>query len=270
MLAAAPRARRADEVYVGRSFSEAKRVASVLDAALFVVSAGLGIVSASEMVPGYDLTVVDGTNSIRSLLKTQGKKTSDWWALLTKDDVRQRSLRSVVQQNPDSLVLVALPSSYLQMVVEDIESLSDSEVDRVRIFTSSSGRSSVSERIRKVVLPYDERLEGSLFPGTRNDFAQRALRHFIESLSGHRLSLKKSHEAVARALMAMSSRQLPTRVRKTDDEIRMLLEQNWIDFGGSSTRLLRYLRDDALVACEQSRFRNLWLSVGQDLTKGLK
>ena len=40
-----------------------------------------------------------------------------------------------------------------------------------------------------------------------------------------------------------------------------MLHKSWESHGGSSTRLLRYLRDEALVACEQGRFRSLWHQV---------
>ncbi|EJY58328.1 hypothetical protein PACIG1_5859 [Pseudomonas aeruginosa CIG1] len=51
------------------------------------------------------------------------------------------------------------------------------------------------------------------------------------------------------------------RRRASDEEVKALLIAAWGTHNGSSTRLLRYLRDDALVACEQSRFRSLWLEL---------
>ncbi len=40
-----------------------------------------------------------------------------------------------------------------------------------------------------------------------------------------------------------------------------MLRQQWASHAGSSTRLHRYLRDKAQVACEQSRFVALWRQV---------
>jgi hypothetical protein len=56
---------------------------------------------------------------------------------------------------------------------------------------------------------------------------------------------------------ALQKPSLPARQRKTDAEIIALLCQNWERLNGSATALLRYLRDDALVSCEQSRFSAL-------------
>ena len=56
---------------------------------------------------------------------------------------------------------------------------------------------------------------------------------------------------------ALQKPALPTRARKTDADILDLLRQHWERLNGSATALLRYLRDEALVSCEQSRFRAL-------------
>jgi len=56
----------------------------------------------------------------------------------------------------------------------------------------------------------------------------------------------------------LARRTIPLRQKRTDEQIIALLRQSWTSYAGSSTRLHRYLRDEALVACEQSRFRTLW------------
>ncbi|WP_207002127.1 hypothetical protein [Trinickia mobilis] len=66
------------------------------------------------------------------------------------------------------------------------------------------------------------------------------------------------------AMLALKKPVIPVRERKTDNEILALLRKNWDRFDGAS-RLLRYLRDEALVACERSRFRNPWRHFQQDL-----
>jgi hypothetical protein len=113
-------------------------------------------------------------------------------------------------------------------------------------------------RLQSSVLPYDERLEGlDGYAGTRSDFPQRALRHFVEVVRGHTLPLEQAREHVRAAMAALRKPVLPERQRKSDEEIIALLRQHWQRLNGSATALLRYLRDDALVACEQSRFRTL-------------
>lgn len=257
--------KQAQDVYMGRAFSEARHVTASLGGALHIISAGLGVVAAAEAIPSYNLTVAEGANSLKPLLTQLGKRPSDWWTALTTELGVQRSVRALIETNSDALALFALPGSYIALIAEDLACLTQKQLDKVRIITSDHGRSLVPEEARHVVLPYDERLEGSAYVGTRTDFPQRALRHFVESLSGHQLSIDDAKTAVSAAMLALKKPVIPVRERKTDSEILVLLRKNWDRFDGASARLLRYLRDEALVACEQSRFRNLWCHLQQDL-----
>jgi len=254
---------------MGRAFTEARRVAAILEGTLHIISAGLGVVSAADPIPSYDLTVSDGANSLKPLLIQLGKEPSDWWAALTAELGGQRSVRALLDRHADALALFALPGSYVALIAQDLASLTKTQIGRIRIITSSHGQTFVPENARHVVLPYDERLEGSCYAGTRTDFAQRALRHFIEVLDGHRLSVEEAKAAVATAMQKLTKPIIPARQKKTDAEILVLLRKNWHRFDGASTRLLRFLRDEALVACEQSRFRSLWSLLQQELvTRG--
>ncbi|WP_410842550.1 hypothetical protein [Paraburkholderia sp. BR14264] len=255
----------AQDIYMGRAFSEARQVAASLGGTLYIVSAGLGVVGATEAIPSYNLTVAEGDNSLKPLLTHLGKRPSDWWTALTTELGQQRSVRALLESNADALALFALPGSYIALIAEDLASLTQRQLSRVRIITSDHGRTLVPEHARHVALPYDERLEGSSYVGTRTDFPQRALRHFIEVLTGHELSVDDARASVSAAMLALKKPVIPLRERKTDSEILTLLRKNWDRFDGASARLLRYLRDEALVACEQSRFRNLWCRLQQDL-----
>jgi hypothetical protein len=261
--------KQAQDVYLGRAFSEARAVTAILDGTLHVISAGLGVIGAGDLIPSYNLTVAEGSNSLKPLLTQLGKKPCDWWAVLTAELGEPHPVCALLESNADSLVLFALPGSYIALITEELASLTQKQLSRVRIVTSVHGQSLVPDHARHVVLPYDERLEGSSYAGTRTDFPQRALRHFVEVLSGHQLPLDDAKAAVTAAMVALKKPVIPVRVRKTDSEILALLRKNWRRFDGASSRLLRYLRDEAMVACEQSRFRALWSHLQQDLsTKG--
>ena len=258
----APRSTCAGELYVGRSIAEAKSVARSLAAELFVVSAGLGLVHESDLVPNYDLTVSSGAGPLRSALEVGGESIANWWSLLVRQSVTKASLCGLATAVPNRLVLLALPASYLRLVVADLAMIDDGASQRLRIFTSQAGEAEVPPNLKQCVLPYDERLESlEGYDGTRAEFPQRALRHFVERLRGHRLSLHKARAEVTAALDGLRFRVVPVRQRRTDAQIAQLIRQRWNACAGSSTRLHRYLRDEALVACEQSRFRSLWQQV---------
>ena len=249
----------AGDLYGGRSITEARHTANSLSAPLHIVSAGHGLLHADDRIPSYDVTVTPASdNPLHRCLLRLGRSPADWWPALIEAFGVQRSLTGLVKDFPESLVLLAVPSVYLTLLSRELANLSDDALSRLRVLTSSYGASTLPARLQTTVMPYDERLEGlAAYAGTRSDFPQRALRHFVTVLGGHALPLDTGRQSVQEAMRALRKPALPARQRKTDDEIILLLRQNWDRLNGSCTALLRCLRDDALVSCEQSRFRSL-------------
>jgi hypothetical protein len=251
-----PATHTAAHLYKGRSIVDATTAADAMEGTLFVVSAGLGLVAADDHVPNYDLTVVTGSPLAR-MLNDDGLGPEDWWAALHEE--RRAPLSDLVAT---TMAFLALPASYLRLVRHDLALVPAAASKRLRIFTSEAGRTAVPQRLLSCVMPYDDRLETVQgFNGTRAEFPQRALRHFVEQLRGHELSLADGRQAVLESLASQERRIVPARTRASDDEIRALLAARWHACNGSSVRLLRYLRDDAKVSCEQGRFRGLWRSL---------
>jgi hypothetical protein len=183
-----------------------------------------------------------------------GAMASDWWSTAFSTG----KLADLIGK-ATSRVLLALPSVYLEMIKEELLSISCKDMRKIRILTGAS------ERLRDTplgdsVLPYDSRLDGpdSPIPGTKSDFASRALRHFV-GLAGQTSenSLAGDRKIVANALMGMRTPALPKRVRISDSEIRQALIAQWRHVQGNRNKLLRHLRDELLVSCEQSRFSRL-------------
>ncbi len=254
------------ELYSGRGFSEARAVATALSAPLYVVSAGLGLIRDVATGPAYNATITSGEGSLRPRLQAFGLAPADWWTALGQARANQHPLSQLLRQHKNAVMLVALPSAYIEMVSRDLSQLAARDADRVRIFTSPLGVQHVPDTLAAAVMPYDNRLEATARPGTPMDFAQRAMRHFVEDIRAARLPLQLAGNRVRDALANLSAPTLPPRERRSDAELIQLIVANWERNGGSSTRLLRYLRDDALVRCEQSRFRALWLAVKGSIT----
>ncbi len=261
----------ASDLYAGRSISEAKQTAGTLFSPLYIVSAGHGVLRADELVPAYDVTVSPAPdNKLHCCLLRLGKSPADWWQALIEAFGPQRSLAELITGSTHAIVLLAVPSVYLRLLEPDLGCLSDTDIQRLRVLTSCHGATRLAPRLQHLVMPYDERLEGlPNYAGTRSDFPQRALRHFTTVLQGHELSLESAREQVLQAMASLRKPVLPERQRRTDDDIVTLLRQNWVRLQGSSTALLRYLRDDALIACEQSRFRTLHQRALFELNKDL-
>lgn len=251
----------ASSLYVGRSVTEARHVAVKLGAKLMFASTGLGLVEGDKKCPPYNLTVAQDPNSISPRLESMGARVSDWWDAMNAVKSTAAPIANMVNCSEIDLVLIALPSSYVQLIANDLGGISNAQVSKIRIFTSRPGIEMLPKNLKGSAMPYDERLETSTLPGTRSDFPQRALRHFFEVLGLSNAPTETAREIVCAAMSRLSVAARPSRRRASDSEITNMLKCAWIHHEGSSTRLLRYLRDDALVSCEQSRFRRLWLDI---------
>ena len=258
-LAAEPTRFRGEDIYGGRSFREAVTAAELLDAKLFVVSAGLGLIEVATAVPPYACTVLVGAaDSVRSRV-TGAFSVERWWKVLCKVSPYSVALHDAVEEVPGP-ICTTLSDAYIEMIAEDLLALSAPILDRLRLFTRAP-IDRVPVGLRPFVMPYDDRLEGpnSPHPGTRSDFASRALRHFAELTRGDPpgRSAAEHAEAVAAALQGWRMPARIDRVRHDDAAMLNLIRAHWDAEGGSSSRLLRRFRDELGIACEQSRFADL-------------
>ena len=252
---------RVSDFYAGRGFSEVLKTAKHLDASIANVSAGMGLISGDSKIPSYDLTISQGKNSVLPQLLETERTSVSWWIALNKELGVVTAFENMLKQHPTKIFLIALPSTYLAMIEHELQSLPSAMMRRLRIFTSDLGRRSMSTQLQKQAMPYDERLETTSYSGTRSDFPQRSLRHFVMQLCAESLSVSEASDRVMQSLEHQKWRLVPDRVKKTDEEIIDCLNVHWHAYGGASGRLLRCLRDDLGVACEQSRFRLLWKQV---------
>jgi hypothetical protein len=248
------------ETYGGRSFTEAIKAAHESGFQLNVISAGLGLVDAGAMIPNYNLTVSKGQGSIADWLDRKNLKSSDWWQALNLKLNRNNPIQELVRNSHG--VLFALPSTYLDLIVKELQSLSDINLAKVHLITSESGQRMLPDSLQARCIPYDERLEGSnQYKGTRNDFAQRALHHYVSQIDFRSNSIESSRSEVIAFLSKLNKPQIPVRKKLDDSEIIKLIKRNWKQCDGRREGLLRHLRDSVLVACEQKRFGNLWNQV---------
>ena len=263
-LAAHPSRLPAARLYVGRSILEAKNISLNIGAQLFFVSAGIGLVYSDELIPGYDISASGKGTELAVTLGRLGATKSDWWRMLASG----RGFSWLLRENPDATVLVSLPSEYLDMILGDLEEAPPGDLARIRLFTSSVGRKKAGKVPGLLSLPYDERLESITgYAGTRSDFPQRAMKHFVASLNGHLLPIDEATRAVTASLGGFEIKAVPLRKRLADGEIRELIRHAWESAGGNSAKLLRHLRDTDLVACEQRRFSRLRRQVEVEIRK---
>jgi hypothetical protein len=242
------------EFYAGRAFGLATEAARMSDARLYVLSAGLGLLPAERPIPIYGLTVSEGhTESVAS--KVFGDfDAAAWFSRLLSgplsDDWQD------VAKRKSGRILVALSRPYAEMVGESLSTVPPKMLGRLRIFGASL-ESTLPVSLHPAIAPYDERLN-VIFPGTRSDFAQRAMLHFARSIA---VRPSASREAdFAAVTSALRNLRLPKTVRRprlSDEEIVALISKR-LRMQSGAARVLAALRHDEGVACEQSRFGRLY------------
>jgi hypothetical protein len=252
-LAALPADTPAACLYAGRAFGLAKEAARVTDSALYVASAGLGLVAGPTLVPPYGLTIArGGPESV--LGKVVGPFSPAVWFESVLAGPHSTDWAHIVGAG-SGRILVALTKPYAELVGESLSALPRGAVDRLRIF--GAGLSVVlPSTLRSALVPYDLRLD-ALFPGTRSDFAQRAMLHFARLVTHLPVDRLGDAEAVVAALHMVDAPVWPKRLHRTDAELLAIIADR-IAPHASASRLLRQLRDEDGIACEQGRFARLF------------
>lgn len=260
-LSASPSIGLASDIYCGRSFREAYNAAREISGSLWIISTGLGLVPENETIPAYSITLGDaGPDSIVKKIKGTFSP-SRWWTGITSFNGSPDPIHHLIIKNPSKLFVFALSRAYAHMVQQDIMSLSDDQLERVRLIGLAL-KPVLDSRLQQIVMPYDERLDGpdSRNTGTRSDFAQRAMRHFVNQiLKSCTLNSHKHHAClVEERLAGQGHRKIPKRKRLSDQEIIDVILRHLNSSGVTSSKMLRIIRDDEQIACEQGRFKELY------------
>jgi hypothetical protein len=249
LSAATPRGQ-AGQLYGGRGFALAAEAESSLRVPAFVISAGLGLVDSQTVVPSYSLTVSSGSDDWIGARSTTPLDRAAWWQCV-KAGPFSSDWEQVLAR--PGRILVALSRPYAEMVGSDLAAFAEADRQRLRIFGQSLA-AVLPPALHDQIMPYDARLE-ALLPGTRTDFAQRALLHFVRMNS--RGDFVGDAAAVRRALAGLQAPERINRPRAGNDQIVAAIRRHLARTEGVQA-ILRLLRDQDRIACEQKRFTRLY------------
>ena len=253
-------------LYQGRSIQDVKITAEILkNSDVYVISAGLGLVNFEEPIPSYELSVSDDA-PFRKKLNSFNIPITRWWSSVNKARTgHSKPLSRLINTGHYKRIFIATSSAYLELIADDLWKANSSHLKKLIIFTSPFGQKKIPLEWHSQVAPYDERFEDkkSGYAGTRVDFPQRTLRHFVEALNLQTVPIESAGEQVRKLIGKLKKPVLPTRQKVSDEEVIRLIKRHWKTQLGNSNKLLRHLRDIDLVSCEQSRFKRLWHEVVQ-------
>jgi len=255
-LERAPATARARDLYSGRGVVRMQALADRLGAPLYIASAGLGLVKSEERVPSYDLSVSADTPSAVQRLIDDDFSAKDWWATLARSPYAT-PINKLFDENADHLICIAVSNSYVPLISDELARLDKTRRDRLRLFGAADSK--YQPALRPLLMPYDRRLD-TLVRGSKVDFAQRAAEHFIVAMT----TVKHFPNSVdeQRAWITATLDEVPVKALEkrqvVDDEKIMGLARKLAAQGHSHTKALGILRKQG-IACEQSRFRRLFI-----------
>jgi hypothetical protein len=256
----------AGTLYQGRSIQDVKTTANILkNSDVYVISAGIGLVSFDEPIPSYELSVSENA-PFNKKLNSNNIPVTNWWYSVNKARTGYgKPLSRLINTGNYKRIFIAASSSYLDLIAEDLWESSCNNLKKLIIFTSPFGQKKIPLEWHSQIAPYDERFEDkkSGYAGTRVDFPQRTLRHFVEELNLQTKPIESAIEEVRNLIGKLKKPVLPPRKKVSDEEVIRLIKRHWKSQLGNSHKLLRHLRDIDLVSCEQSRFKRLWHQVVQ-------
>jgi hypothetical protein len=263
-LASLTRTLAAKDLYCGRGASLGRQAAHAATAPLYMASAGLGLVRASEIVPTYGITVARrGEDSVPKRI-VGGFDPGAWWSGVSAGPM-STNLERLMSDSTGGLTLVALSGPYAELLKHSLSLLPDRLIADLRIFGWRLHRV-LPPILHNSIMGYDARLERVL-PGTQTDFAQRALAHFVQFvLPLGEGDAERHRRFVSESLTGLAFPHRVARPRASDPEIL-----NWLrrpeQVGGGVGSLLRRIRNSG-IACEQSRFSRLYAKARDRVSEG--
>ncbi|GJD91600.1 hypothetical protein BHAOGJBA_5148 [Methylobacterium hispanicum] len=185
-------------LYVGRGFGHA---AAAAVGAPWIASAGLGLLAPRSYVPSYGATVAAGPEDDVFRRIDGPRDPGAWWAGLANSPFACPVDELFQGEGP---VLAALSAPYLAMLADDLAALPPGDLSRLRIFTASAP-GSFDARLRPYAMPRNRAGLDDVggYRGVVADYAQRALRHFVETV------LPAAPEADLDAHAAMMAGEIP-------------------------------------------------------------
>lgn len=230
---------------------------------LFVVSAGLGLVMATDVVTSYEATFAAGANQVADRILEEGStalRHQLWWASLNSLRVKTTTPIAGQMERRRPCVIVGSPV-YLSAISNDVAALASTrDVDSLFILSVGTALGRFPAAVRPFVLPIGTAIERQL-RGPRATIHQRAafwlLSYVIPETGWNRARVDGQIAAMLRRCSDLPDSYAVKRLRLTDGEIIQWLRERCVDPQRlREGHLLRLFRQTGL-ACEQARFARL-------------
>ena len=249
------------DCYAGDAWSQAIAAEKVspTESQLWVLSAGLGLLSADYTIPSYSATFVNSDlDSVAS--DHQGK--ADWWNMLVewrRELTGIGCITDLALANSASVFIVAVSSTYLSVIKEDLISARSALASSDNMLVISAGTHRLPA-LGASLLPIDARFE-SLVGGARATLNARMLRHIVEKYKSRKISASQISEYLSVLTTNLGQHRSFERTPLNDKQIATFIrKQSKLLPRPSASAFLRILRDGG-SACEQKRFHRIYKTI---------
>jgi hypothetical protein len=265
-----------DRLYAGGGWASTLQVREAAapfgTCALYVCSAGFGLVSSDELLPAYSASFAPGESQVARRIAAKGsyaERHQLWWR--TVNQARHgEAFPLTALAAPESKYLVIVGADYLDAIRLDLAALAGRcGPEQLCIISVGIPAAQLDKTLRSCLLPIDVRAE-LLLPGPRSSINPRAAAWFVRDVlkaTGWNRECIDAHIAETLAGAAVQHRRsAPARQKLDDTEVMAWIRDELQRREAAPGVLLRALRQSNL-ACEEGRFRRLLEAVRQEAPK---
>lgn len=264
------------EMYTGHHWSVVRNLPAVattsgLNPALWVSSAGYGLISAGAEILPYGATFSgDSPDAVCADSEGPEKRVracQQWWLEVNAHRPAKflgpRSLTALAEAHPKDTIVVIGSPAYISSMSNDLlgtaQTLDSS--DQLILMTSNSG----DPRLSPSIVETDAAILPSLGGGSRIALNAKAAEFILRESRHQPLGAAAARSLIGGLVAAAPPVKTFDRQPMTDEQVSDFIRARVREGGPQAcTPLLRALRD-AGHACEQSRFRGLYRSVAETL-----
>jgi hypothetical protein len=238
----------------------------------WVISAGFGLIPIDRAICSYDATF--SSSKPDSVLPNKPSRFTheEWWGGLSEWHKQQGNpiscIADLAKAYPSEPLIVALSPEYLTAVYRDLYTAREflHNPNHLVIISSGSGKKGP---LKNNFLPCDARME-HIVGVSRMALNARIIQHVLTANSINEINAVDLERKYSALLRDLPSANYPVRDASTDEEVLSFIRESLKNgLPASSGRLLRIYRDSG-KACEQSRFRGLFLQTKESLTTQTK
>lgn len=264
----------ARDLYVGPYWAAVRDLGATgaragLQVHLWVASAGYGLVPESASLRCYSATfrsnVADSV--IRSQDAMRGFHSKWWWDALSRKRASgwkgPRRVSAIAQRDPSARIIIIGSPGYVSALEDDLLDVLSTHNSAERLLIVSGEKERCRNELHASWITSSARLL-SVVGGSLPALHARVARKILDDAPRFGLDATALRARWARISERSPEAMKPVRTQATDDEVKAFIRSSLREQPKSKhTKLLRDFRA-AGRACEQSRFRNLFMQVTGD------